>query len=627
VEIDNPPGLVMIGATFGGVANRMSFFEELKRRHVFKAALLYLVASWLILQVADVLFPNLGAPDWAFKLVLGLLILFFIPVLIFSWAYEITPGGLRRDREARLTQADSQRIDRRLNALIAILLALSIGGLALDRLVPETAPVAEGRTDVRQPPGPAEETDPQALAAAKFLDGLEPSIAVLPFVTRSDDRQDEYFSSGIHDDLLTQLAKIDGLKVISRTSVMQYAGTTKTIRQIAAELGVATVLEGGVQRAGERIRVNAQLIDARTDEHLWAESYDEQLTVSNIFLIQSRLATAIAGALQAELSPEVQARIDNQPTESLEAWDLELRARYLLDKEQSQPNLEGAVELFREAIALDPEYALAWAGLAQAVGELASWYYWPAETITEAVQAADRATELDPDLAQGYFSRGDLLRMGRRFDEAEAAFQRGLALSPGDADGHSRYGDVLRDAGRFEESLRESRRAIELDPRMVRIRVSLLQNLYFARSWDEVLAEAAEILQMEPDTAEAWYWIAFAESWKGNYAAVFPAAQKAVELDPDTPYLRAGLAYHYARSGQSDKAREMVTSPDALDWPLPEIGLVYGELGELDTAFEYMNRAIDEQPYGLFYLAVDPAADPLRGDPRWQDLVSRLKAD
>ncbi|MGD8773337.1 MAG: hypothetical protein PVI25_09745, partial [Gammaproteobacteria bacterium] len=129
----------MIGATFGGVANRMSFFEELKRRHVFKAALLYLVASWLILQVADVLFPNLGAPDWAFKLVLGLLILFFIPVLIFSWAYEITPGGLRRDREARLTHADSQRIDRRLNALIAILLALSIGGLALDRLVPETA--------------------------------------------------------------------------------------------------------------------------------------------------------------------------------------------------------------------------------------------------------------------------------------------------------------------------------------------------------------------------------------------------------------------------------------------------------------------------------------------------------
>lgn len=264
--------------------------------------------------------------------------------------------------------------------------------------------------------------------------------------------------------------------------------------------------------------------------------------------------------------------------------------------------------------------------MAQAIGELVGWYYWPGDTLPEAWRAADKAIELDPDLAQGYFARGDLLRMERRFDEAEDAFRRGLALSPGSADGHSRYGDVLRDAGRFEASMRESRRAIELDPRMVRIRESLLQNLYFGRQWDAVLAEAAQVLEMEPDSAEAWYWIAFANNWKGNYDAAIQAALKAVELDSETPYLRSGVAYHYALAGRADEAHALLANPDSETWPLPEVGLVYGALGDLDRAFENMNRALDEQPHGLYYLAADPAADPLRADPRWEGLVTRLRA-
>ena len=306
---------------------------------------------------------------------------------------------------------------------------------------------------------------------------------------------------------------------------------------------------------------------------------------------------------------------------------MELRGRYMLDKEQSQRNLEGAVDMFRAAIGHDPQYAPAWAGLSQAIGELVGWYYWSGDHLAEARQASETAIQLDPELAQGYFSRGDLLRMERRFDEAEAAFERGLALSPGSADGHSRYGDVFRDSGQFESSVEQSRRAIELDPRMVRIRVSLLQNLYFARQWDAVLAQAAEVLEMEPDSAEAWYWIGFANSWKGNYDIAVEATQKAVELDPDTPYLRAGVAYHYARGGDTERARALLASPDSSDWPLPEVGLVHGALGDLDQAFAAMNRAIEEQPYGLYYLAVDPAADPLRADPRWPALIARLRPD
>jgi TolB-like protein/Flp pilus assembly protein TadD len=590
----------------------MSFFNELKQRNVFRMALLYVVAAWLILQVSDVLLPNLGAPDWAFRLVLGLLILFFIPALIFAWVYEITPEGLKKEQAGEPATTYARR---RIDTLIVVLLVLAIGGLIADRLVPEKTTETAARPDVS-----VAVTQPESLAAD------EPSIAVLPFDTRSADPQDAYFSAGIHDDVLTQLAKIDGLKVISRTSVMQYAGTSKTMRQIAEELDVATVLEGGVQRAGDRIRVTAQLIDARTDQHLWAESYDEELSVGNIFAIQSRLATAIASALEAELSPGVQARIDVRPTDSLEAWELELRGRYVMDQERSQPNFERAVELFRQAIDADPEYAQAWAGLALAIVDLVGWYYWPGEALDEARDAVDRALGLDPNLAQAYFARGELLRMARRFDDGEAAFLRGLDLSPGSADGHSRYGDVLRDAGRFEESVRESRRAIELDPRMLRIRESLLQNLYFSRDWDGVLDEAYRVLEMEPDSAEAWYWIAFAQNWKRNYEPAIEAAQRAVELDSGTPYLRAGLAYHYALAGQAAEARALLADPDAETWPLPEVGLVYGALGDIDRAFDYMYRALDEQPHSLYYLASDPAADPLRADPRWTSLMGRLRA-
>ena len=360
---------------------------------------------------------------------------------------------------------------------------------------------------------------------------------------------------------------------------------------------------------------------AKTDEE---NPHQRRLPIA-VGAIQSQLATAIAAALETELSPGVEARITARPTDSLAAWDLELRGRYLMDRERSQPNYEGAVDLFRQALEEDPGYAAAWAGLAQGIAELVGWYYWPGDRLAEARAAADQAIALDPDLAQAYFARGDLLRMARQFDEGEVAFQRGLALSPGSADGHSRYGDLLRDAGHFEASVRESRRAIELDPRMLRIRESLLQNLYFGRDWDGVLAEANQVLEMEPNSAETWYWIAFANNWQRNYDEAIAAARKAVELDPSTPYLRAGVAYHYALAGRADEARAMLASPDVEAWPLPETGLVYAALGEIDRAYDYMYRALAEQPHSLYYLAADPAADPLRADPRWSALMEQLR--
>jgi TolB-like protein/Tfp pilus assembly protein PilF len=595
----------------------MSFFGELKRRSVTRVAVLYGVASWLILQIADVLFPNLGAPDWAFGLVLGLLLLFFIPVLIFAWVYEMTPEGLRKEKERDPDRPIDNQTGTKTNTVTIVLLLLVIGLVILDRMNPQTTPAIVEQEVVEV----VEQAPPQNLSSP------EPSIAVLPFETRSDDKQDEYFSAGIHDDLLTQLAKIHGLKVISRTSVMQYANTIKPMREIADELQVATVLEGGVQRAGDRIRVNVQLIDAHTDKHLWAETYDEELTVANIFSIQSRLATSIAGALQTELSPAVQVRIADQPTDNLETWHLTSRADFLLEQEQTQQNLEDAVDLYRQAIDEDPEYAAAWAGLSLAIHELVAWYYWPDSSLDEAWRSALKAIALDPDLAEGHFARGDLLRIERRYAKGEQAFQRGLELSPGSADGYSRYGDILRDAGRFEESVLQSRKGVELDPHMIRTRVALLQNLYFSRAWDTVIEEAKKTLQMENDTAEAWYWLALASAWKGEHDASVEAAEKAIAIDPDTPFTHSGLAYIHSMAGRDEEALAMLKNAENQNWPHAEVGLVYAWLGDLDEAFAHMDRAFEERPSGLHYIAADPAADPMRSDPRWAEFLERLEPE
>ena len=361
----------------------MSLFVELKRRNVFRVGAAYVVVSWLLLQVFDVIAPILELPPWAPKLLLLLIAIGFVPALVFAWAFELTPEGVKLEKDVDRSVSVSRQTGRKLDRVIIGVLVAVIFMMVAERLWFT---------------GPDEQ---QQAAVSIPVSGLAKSIAVLPFDTRSMIESDRYFSAGIHDDLLTQLAKIEAIKVISRTSVMQYENTTRPLREIAAELGVATILEGGIQRAGDRVRINAQLIEAESDTHLWAETWDKELTASNIFEIQSELATLIASALRAELAPEVQRRIDEQPTESLEAYELTLRGRYLMDKEMTEENLDSAASLFREAIRLDPQYAAAWAGLAQALAELVGWHYRPEKELwPQARQAAEKAVELDPNLTE-----------------------------------------------------------------------------------------------------------------------------------------------------------------------------------------------------------------------------------
>ena len=282
------------------------------------------------------------------------------------------------------------------------------------------------------------------------------------------------FADGMHDDVLTQLSKIDSLTVISRTSVMQYAATTKPIPEIARELGVATILEGGIQRSGDRVRVNVQLIEASSDRHLWAETYDQEMTAANVFAIQSDLAKKIARALKATLTPETEARIDAKPTESLEAYDLYSRGQYVYwgIRGNSTEGMLEALDLYEAALAADSNYAAAWVGVADVYHNLANrGQHSPDEAHAIAWDAVDRALAIDPDLAEAHSRRGLLLLLDQgQVEEAEQAMLRSLELNPGSAVMHVRYGGLLNELGRLDEAVRQARRAVELDPMVVRWR-------------------------------------------------------------------------------------------------------------------------------------------------------------
>lgn len=456
------------------------------------------------------------------------------------------------------------------------------------------------------------------------------SIAVLPLMDLSADGGEEaaFFAAGIHEDLLTQLSKIDSLKVISRTSVMEYGDVHRNVAQIAQELGVRTVLEGTVRRAGNRVKISVQLIDAEKDEHLWAESYDEELTPAGIFAIESDVARRIANALEATLTAEVVKRLDVRPTESLEAYDLTQRGNYLASRGFSRANREAALQSYHLAIVADSGYAPAWAGLAKTYLRLLLWNNWPEESgLSGARTAIERALELDETLAEAHLAKGELLQTGRRFEEAEQEYLRAVELNPGSAAVHAGYSWLLSNLGRPQEAIREARRAVELDPLSGMTHNSLLNRLAFARELDETIAEAGKFLEIDPGNAEGYYYVAWAETMKGRHAEAVAAIQKAIQIAPDDVYYPPMLAYIYATGGERHKALGLVERAEERGIPLKEIALVYGALGDMDSAFEYLANAFEKERASLYFMEADPMSAHLRADPRWAQFIAKFESE
>jgi len=437
----------------------MNLFNELKRRNVFRVGIAYAVVAWLVMQFADVVLNNITAPGWVFQAIMLLLAIGFPIVLVFAWAFEMTPEGLKKEKNIDRSHSIAPRTGRKLDRAIIVFLVVALGYFVYDKFSGEPRGVAGETAQSISTAQPAVDNSVPATASARSED--EKSVAVLPFAFRSSNQEDQFFAEGMHDDLLTQLAKIGSLKVISRTSVLEYKDTIKKIPEIAEELGVSTIVEGGVQRSGSRIRFNAQLIDAKTDEHLWAETYNRELTAENLFDIQAEIARAIAQALQATLSPEEEASINTALTNNLKAWEAYQRAGRLR-LTQAIASMKMGITEVDHALELDPEFAAAWS--LKAILLLQQYWFYDTDPATrdaawDAIQSgrAIEPTLPELDIAEGYYHYWGY----RDYEKALPFMQRASAALPNSARAHLGRAYILRRMGDWEGALAAMRRAAE----------------------------------------------------------------------------------------------------------------------------------------------------------------------
>jgi TolB-like protein/Flp pilus assembly protein TadD len=466
---------------------------------------------------------------------------------------------------------------------------------------------------------------------AKSPDELRKSIAVLPFQNMSPDPENEYFSDGLTEDILAQLAKIRDLKVISRTSIMQYKNTSKNLRRVGSELGVGTILEGSVRRAGGRVRVTAQLIDARTDEHLWAETYDREL--DDIFAIQSDVAQQIAQALETQISPEVQARIERRPTDNLEAYQLYLKGLHQWNQ-RSDESVKKGIECFEQAIKLDPNYALAHVGLADCYVVLGNFgSYSPQEIYPKAKAAATRALELDDSLGEAYASLAQIqMSYDWDWEGAERSHRKAIALSPGYATAHHWYGYFLMFQGEFDRALAELHKAQELDPLSPIIVCNASFVHYFARRYDEALAVVQKAIEIDPSFPFAYSYMGFIHSGMESPGEAVAVYEKARELTGSWDLIdEMCLGLAYAQASRREEALEILT--EMLErrrkgYVSPVfISFVYLGLGRQEKALDWLETACEERDDWLRVLKVHPLLDELREEPRFIELLQKVGLD
>ena len=465
--------------------NLRKFFSELKRRNVYKVAIAYAVVAWLLIQVATQVFPFFEIPNWGVRLIVLFIVIGFPIALVLAWAFELTPEGIKRAEDVDVSKSLTRKTGRKLDFFIIAVLLLVIGFLLFQRLHPNVSP---------------------AVSSA-----LEKSIAVLPFDNLSRDPDNAYFSDGIQDEILTKLAGIGDLKVISRKSTAKYKSTPEDLKTVARELGVATVLEGSVQRAGDKVRVNVQLLDARVDTHLWAKSYDREL--KDVFTVESEVAQEIADTLRAKLSPSQSDTLATAPTRDTEAYDLFLKGEYEEHQAESVFNAElfdRAQTFYRQALARDPNFALAYARLAYS--EL--YRHWLISNLTSAELAEvksniDRALAIAPALPDAHLALALFYYSGYRdYDAALRELDRALELQPSSSNGRQYRAAIYRRRGEWQRALAEFHRAAELNPRDSGIPAEIGVTYLTLRRWSDAEHELTRALALDPHNALAARFLA-----------------------------------------------------------------------------------------------------------------------
>ena len=596
--------------------NSGNFFAELKRRNVYKVAIAYIVGGWALSQGIAQVFPVFDVPNWAIR-VLVVLIVAGLPVaLVLAWMFELTPQGIKRTETADAMPAATRRKKHVWIYVVVVGVLMSVGLFLLGRYSAVTG-------------APRPITQPEARPGFQSQTATVPdkSIAVLPFDNLSRDPDNAYFAEGVQDEILTRLAKIGDLKVISRTSTEKYKSAPANLREIAQQLGVANIVEGSVQKANDQVRVNVQLINALTDAHLWADTYDRKLL--DIFSAETEIAKTIADTLQAKLSGSEKTAISKKPTANPEAYELYLKARFFWNKRTGN-DLKTAADYFQRAIDADPSYGSAYAGLAQSYLLIPVFGAGaPREFFPKATVAAYRAIKLDETSAEGHSTLAMLLLFDFKFKESEDEFRRAIELNPNYATAHHWFGNsLLVTLGRFDEAIKQGERAVELDPLSLIINADLGSSLMIARRYDEAIAQLRRTLALDGNFGYAHWNLGEALYLKGDASAAIAEYEKAATLDND-PQILALLARAYAETGKKEKALEILAQLKALGQQSFVRNylytIIYTGLGDKATAIDYLEKARDggESP-DTTWLKVDPIFDPLRDEPRFQQLVAKL---
>jgi TolB-like protein/Flp pilus assembly protein TadD len=594
--------------SYGKNATLKNFFSELKRRNVYKVAVAYTIVGWLLVQVATQVFPFLEIPNWIVRLVIALVAIGFPIALVIAWAFEITPQGLERTEVADTMQAAA---GQKKNAWIYVVVIGAAISVALFFLGRYTAQSPEGG----RPP-----------AAAGSLP--QKSIAVLPFDNLSEEKGNAYFAEGIQDEILTRLAKVADLKVISRTSTQHFKSAPDNLPQIAKQLGVMHILEGSVQKANDQVRVNVQLINALTDAHLWADTFDRKLT--DIFAVETEIAKTIADTLQAKLTGSEKNAISKKPTENPAAHELYLQGRYFWSK-RSAANLRKSIDYFNQAIAQDPNYALAYAGLAQAWMVLPAYNGGaPVECKPHAEAAARKALSLDETLSDAVAVLASIkAEYDFDFPEARAEYERAIQLNPNDATARHWFStDCLATTGDHVGELAEMQRAAELDPLSLVINTNLGNAYLHNNRLDEAIALFRKAIEMDPNFYFAQWSYGQALMLQKKIPEAIAQFEKAASITDDPiPLAMLGLAYGV--NGRKDDAQKilakLVESRAQRFTPAYSLALVCIGLGDHDQAINWLEESYREHDgNNIAAIRIDPSLAPLHGNPRFEAIAEKI---
>ena len=573
-----------------------NFFAELKRRNVYKVAVAYLVGGWALAQGIAQVFPVFDVPNWAIRAVVLLIIVGFPVALLIAWFFELTPQGIKRTQDVDPATAGT----RKKHAWIYVVVIGALVSIGL---------FFAGRFS----------------ASRQGSEVSVKSIAVLPFENLSEDKSNAFFADGVQDEILTRLAKVADLKVISRTSTLRFKGAPPDLREIAKQLGVTNILEGSVQKASDQVRVNVQLINALTDTHLWAETYDRRLI--DIFAVESEIAKTIADTLQAKLTGSEKDAMSKKPTSNTEAYELYLKGRFFWNKRSSE-DLPRAVEFYNKAIAQDPNYALAYAGLADCYVLYPDYGVGaPAEFYPKGKQMAEKALSLDSSLGEPHAALGLVYtNFDRDFKAAITEFDRAIQLDPNYATAYQWKNTALVALEQFEEAIAGSKKAISLDPLSLIVNADLAYNFLYAHRFDEALAQSRKTLEIDRNFHVVRGYLGEALQFKGQLPDALREFRTAA-ASTDEPYTLALLAQACARSGLRDEAQQILASLEqrahttfVSGWCIAVIRLA---LGDKDGALAALEVGLEQRAPEIPAINTDPLLDDLQGDPRFKAIVEK----